>query len=96
MYGADCPGFGTDEYPMDFDRLFEAYQSSLAVYCAQEQEAFPSAAVRLAIVSGMIAEAQRGESDPLRLAAAGLLAVGMAPHAGCPDSTELVLTTQAD
>jgi hypothetical protein len=64
--------------PVDFDRLFEAYQSSLATYCAREQEPFPSAAVRLAIVTSMIAEAERGEIDPIRLAAAGLLAVGVA------------------
>ena len=68
--------------PVAFDRLFEAYQSSLAAYSAQERDAFPSAEIRLAIVSSMIAEAERGELDPVRLAAAGLLAVGVQPTEG--------------
>ena len=69
----------TEFEPVDFDRLFEAYQSSLAAYCAREHEPFPSAEIRLAIVTSMIAEAERGEIDPVRLAAAGLLAVGLPP-----------------
>jgi hypothetical protein len=67
--------------PPDFDRLFEAYESSLAVYSAHEDDLFPSTEVRLAIVTSMIAAAERGERDPKRLAAAGLLAVGLAPIA---------------
>ena len=84
----------------DFDRLFEAYRSSLAAYSAFQNDAFPSTEVRLAIVTSMVAEAERGESDPARLAAAGLLAVGLLPD-GAParnglPAPELALTPQAN
>jgi hypothetical protein len=73
----------TDLGSPDFDRLFEAYRSTLAAYAEHKRDLFPSTEVRLAIVSSMVAEAARGEMDPSRLAAAGLLAVGLLPD-GAP------------
>jgi hypothetical protein len=59
------------------DTLFEAYQASLERYRDTTGESFPTAEVRLAMVSAMIAEADRGVLDTQRLSAVGLLAVGI-------------------
>ena len=71
--GQDGRAFAAPE--LDYDLLFQAYQSTLAAYCERASEGFPSAEVRLAIVSSMMAEAGRGELDAGRLSAFALASV---------------------